>query len=357
MDESLRAQIETYLSHLNGLIRRGCQVRDTLATDPSNKSAMAATRVWQEECGVTVNQLSGGSKAHWLARSFSDAFLMRSAAGSAVEGAPPVEIVKRLLGVLEQAVGSLSRMDDGPVISASSEAPPRRFDFVHNPELRPIVEQAYADSRRALDQGDYDLALLTSCGILEAIVTDALEHKGLRALAASDVPAGKIADWQFEARLAVAERAGLIRGGCARLPAVARAYREPADAERRERAEGDSFRARCEADWTGASRRDARPESRPVESRQTGNGVAFGTISRSCDESRAVNNLRRNSAKVTDFKDLCRRGVTNSLGSEAGQVHQSSKSWRNTGCDGSRLPLMTAMSRSWYALSASDSKA
>jgi hypothetical protein len=232
MDESLRARIETYLSHLDGLIRRGCQIRDTLANDPSDILAMAATRVWQEECGVTVNQLSGGSKAHWLARSFSEAFLVRSADGGAVEGAPPVEIVTRLLDVLEQAVASLSRMDEGPVISASSQAlAPRRFDFVHNPELRPVLEQAYTDGRRALDKGDYDLALLTSCGILEAIVTDALEHKGLSALAASGAPAGKIADWSFDTRLAVAERAGLISGGCARLPAVARIYRDPANAD------------------------------------------------------------------------------------------------------------------------------
>jgi hypothetical protein len=89
-----------------------------------------------------------------------------------------------------------------------------------------VVEQAYIDSRRALEQGEYDLALQTSCGILESIVTDALEHKGLSALIASGSPTGKIADWSFETRLTVAERAGLIRGGCARLPAVARAYRE-----------------------------------------------------------------------------------------------------------------------------------
>src|SRR6266853_6218901 len=238
MDESLRAQIETYLSHLDGLIRRGRQLRDTLATGagstwsppengPSSKSAIAATRVWQEDCGVTVNQLSGGSKAHWLARSFSEAFLMRSAAGRAVEGAAAEEIVKRLLDVLEQAFNSLTRTDDGPIISASSEAPaPHRFDFVHNLDLRPVVEQAYTESRRALEQEHYDLALLTSCGILEAIVTDALEHNGLSALDISDTPAGKIADWSFETRLAVAERAGLIRSGCARLPAVARTYRD-----------------------------------------------------------------------------------------------------------------------------------
>jgi hypothetical protein len=226
MDESLQAQIETYLSHLDGLIRRGRQVRDALATDPSKESAIAATRVWHEDCGVTINQLSGGSKSHWLARSFSEAFLMRSAAGHAVEGAAPEEIVQRLLDVLEQAVASLSRRDDGPIISASSGAPPRRFEFVHNSELRPIVEQAYTDSRRALEQGDYDLAMRTSCGILEAIVTDALEHKGQSALAASGAPAGKIADWSFETRLAAAETTGLIRGGCARLPAVARTYRD-----------------------------------------------------------------------------------------------------------------------------------
>jgi hypothetical protein len=227
MDESLRTQIETYLTHLDGLIRRGRQLRDTLEKDPTGKSAIAATRVWHEDCGVTINQLSGGSKAHWLARSFSDAFLMRSAAGSAVERVAPAEIVNRLVDVLEQAAASLTRTGDGPIISGSSEAPPpHRFDFVHNLELRPVVEQAYTDSRRAIEQDQYELALLTSCGILEAIVTDALEHKGLGALPISDTPAGKIADWPFDTRLAVAQKAGLIRGGCARLPAVARTYRD-----------------------------------------------------------------------------------------------------------------------------------
>jgi hypothetical protein len=245
IDESLRKEIETYLSHLHGLSARGRELRDALATDPSNGSTIAATRAWQEDCGVTINQLSGGSKAHWLARSFSEAFLMRSAAGRAVEGASPAEIVTRLIDVLEQAVATLSGMSDGTSVSGASPAslsasqdapPPRRFDFVHNPELRPIVEQAYIDSRRAFEQGHYDLALRTTCGILETVVTDALEHKGVGALAAAgasagEIAEGKIADWSFETRLAVAERAGLIRGGCARLPAVARTYRDHSDAD------------------------------------------------------------------------------------------------------------------------------
>jgi hypothetical protein len=237
MDESVRTQIETYQTHLLGLMRRGRELRDTLNTDPASSNAITATRKWQEDCGVTINQLSGGSKAHWLARSFSGAFLKRSEGGVAVEGAAPSEIVQRLIDVLEKAVATLSQVDSGTSSYASAEGPaPHRFDFVHNPDLRPIVEQAYIDSKRQFEEKNYEQALLTSCGILEAIVTDALEHKGLAAIAASGLPVGtieggKIGDWTFNTRLAVAEKTGLIRGGCARLPAVARTYRDRADGD------------------------------------------------------------------------------------------------------------------------------
>jgi hypothetical protein len=203
-----------------------------LAADSSSSAALAATRIWQKDCVAAVNQLSGGSKAHWLSRAYSQAFLMRSTADRVVEEATIGEIVDRLVDVLVQGVASLTQMGQGGPTSASSGAPsPRRFEFVHNPELRPVVEQAYSDSRRALEQGRYGPALLTSCGILEAIVTDALEHRALGALAALDMPAGTMAGWSFEARLAAAERAGLIRGGCARLPTVARKYRDLTNAD------------------------------------------------------------------------------------------------------------------------------
>ena len=232
MDQSLRTQIDTYLPHLDRLIQRGHQLSSTLTTDSSDRSAIAATRAWQQDCGVTVNQLSGGSKAHWLARSFSEAFLMRSATGGVIEAADPREIINRLVAVLEQAVMSLSRLDEGGAVSESAQAPPpRRFQFVHNPELRPVVEQAYSDSRLAFEQGHYGESLLTSCGVLEAIVTDALEHSGIAALASAGAPTGNIVDWSFEERLGVAERAGLIHSGCARLPPVARGYRDLTDAD------------------------------------------------------------------------------------------------------------------------------
>jgi hypothetical protein len=242
MDQALQGQIEAYRSRLRTLIQRGCDLRDALTADPSNESWLAVLRNWQQDCGVTVNELSGGSKAHWLARSFSEAFLLRSPVGGAVEGVAPTEIVKRLIAVLEQAVASLSRKEDVAVLSGSTEAPPPRlFQFVHNSELRPVLEQAYLQSRRAFEQQDYDHALSISCGILEAIVTDALEHKGLSALAAAGVPPGTIADWSFQTRLIVAERAGLIRGGWARLPEVAWTYRDNGDdAQRRAVSERDA---------------------------------------------------------------------------------------------------------------------
>jgi hypothetical protein len=230
MDQSLQSQIQTYLSHLDGLIRRGQELRDALTASPSDGATVAGMRRWQEDCGVTINQLSGGSKAHWLARAFSQAFLLRSLDGRAVEGAAPAELAQQLLAVLGQAVASLTGTDERAIAASSSNAPlPRRFEFVQNADLRPLLEQAYSASRAALDEGDYPLALMTACGILEAIVTDALEHMGSKGLIAYEAPAGRLAEWSFDTRLAVAEKAGLIRGGCARLPQVARRYRMNAE--------------------------------------------------------------------------------------------------------------------------------
>ena len=230
MDESLRAQIDSNLAHLDALIRRGRQLRDTLATSPTETSVLVSNRAWQQDIGVAINQLSGGSKAHWLARAFSEAFLLRTSSGQAIEGAAPAEIVERLMDVLDQAVISLSRMDVEQTSPVAAPLP-RRFNFVHNGELRPVLEQAYSDSRDALEQGNYGAALINSCGILESIVTDALENKGLDSLVAVEIPKGKIANWSFDDRLAVAEKAQLIRGGCARLPEISRRYREIADGE------------------------------------------------------------------------------------------------------------------------------
>ena len=248
MDENLRHQRDTSLGQLEALIRRGRELKNARAVD--------ATRAWQQECAAAINQLSGGSKAHWLARAYSGAFLVRSAHGGVVVEAEATEIADRILDVLAQGAASLSRMDDVEAASSGAAPRPRQFEFVHNAELRPVLERAFADSRGAFERGEFGLALILSCGVIDAVLTDALDQRaagrgqqaglddrggGLddRRGGPSGPPAvdSRIADWSFEMRIAAAERAGFIRGGCARLPPVARKYRDLTDADGELRAE------------------------------------------------------------------------------------------------------------------------
>jgi hypothetical protein len=202
------------LALLDRLVRRG----RALTGGPD-------VRIWQADCAAAITELSGGNKAHWLSRAYSGALLVRSADGAAVVEADPGEIVRRVLDVLEQGRQSLISMDTAEPYSPEAQEP-HRFDFVHDPELRPVLERAFVESRSALENGDCEAALKTTCGILEAIITDALDARlKPRAPAEEDGRRG-LSRATFDERIAAAEAAGLIRGGCARLPAAARAYRD-----------------------------------------------------------------------------------------------------------------------------------
>ena len=220
------ALLDRLIRRGRALHERGTQNASLRSADPDTASTSeggwdADTRVWQRDCAEAVNELSGGSKAHWLSRAYSGALLVRSSGGDAVVEAAPPQIVERILGVLERARASIA----GANTAAPLEAPqPHRFDFVHDEALRPVLEQAFADSARTLDGGDYDTSLKTSCGILEALLTDALDHadqdgaRGFSRVAAADA--------SFADRIKTAEQLGLIRGGCARLTPAARGYRD-----------------------------------------------------------------------------------------------------------------------------------
>jgi hypothetical protein len=223
MDENLRHQRDTALREIETLIERGCQIRAIGSVD--------ATRAWQRDCAAAINQLSGGSKAHWLSRAYSEAFLVRSADGGVVVEAEAGDIIDRILDVLSQGAASLSRMDD--VAAASTGAPPRprRFEFVRNAELRPVLERAFDDSRDAFERGEFALALVLSCSVIESLLTDALAAAATTTDDRRGGPrrGGPLGPPSFDHRIAQAENAGIIRGGCARLPPVARAYHDLTD--------------------------------------------------------------------------------------------------------------------------------
>jgi len=208
--------VDTFRHRLEHLMRQGRALRAQVGGGGVVDSvSLANVRAWQQQCGVAVNELSGGSKAHWLARAFSDAFLVRPAPGEVVAEAPVAEIVSRVLDVLHQAGEALAQTRDGMLMQGPAAAAPHRFDFVHNAALRPVLERAYEDGRTAFDEGRFGPSLVVTCGVLEAIITDALELAGSR-----------VHDWTFDARIRAAEESGLIRSECARLPPIARRYRE-----------------------------------------------------------------------------------------------------------------------------------
>jgi len=238
------AVINSYRLQLDDAIGRGRRTISALRRAPDDRDALAGARLWQRDCESIVTALSGGSKSHWLSRAYSDALLVREH-GQALERADVGDIVSRIVAVLEQAGRSLDQARNPEW--AAAETPSRhRFDFVHDRDLRPVLEAAYVESRAALERRDFGHALATTCGILEAIITDALAHVQSGGAAA-------IAGLSFADRIAAAERAGLIKGACARLPAVARRYRDGADDAD---VVGPPHRA---SDWTGeVIERDAR---------------------------------------------------------------------------------------------------
>jgi hypothetical protein len=285
-DRALGEQRDASLALLHRLIRRGLELRGHRLTPQSSQSQAVSSdsangalyvvdsevRIWQNDCAAAINDLSGGSKAHWLSRAFSSALLVRGTDGSALVEANLRDIVSRILEVLQQAAGSLATLDSDSIGAAGSQPRPRKFEFVHDATLRPVLEQAFAASHRALEVGNFEQAMKTTCGILEAIITDALERDARllssrvrpsgaprrsspegranggkprgeaprshdehaardggaeRSTAANERDTRPILEWTFDQRIAAAEQRGLVGLGCARLTPAARAYRDP----------------------------------------------------------------------------------------------------------------------------------
>src|SRR3954470_9226937 len=118
MADSPRDARDTAIRHIESLIQHGEALQQQLAADATALSDLDQVRAWQQQCTAAVTHLSGGSKAHWLSRAFSDALLVRSIDGAAVVEAPAEDIVRRVVGVLARARTSLLQVDGDPSITA-----------------------------------------------------------------------------------------------------------------------------------------------------------------------------------------------------------------------------------------------
>jgi hypothetical protein len=227
-DTDARRLADAFRHRLGHLRFEGQRILSALSAPTAGSTSpieSAKLAIWQRECASTVSQLSGGSKAHWLARRFSDALLVPDAESGS---AGVATITRRIIAVLDSAETSLA----GGTAATAHESDPAalkpRFTFIKDETLRPQLERAYVDARSAFTRGEIALALVTYCSILETVITDALERRGVEGLEALP-PAtslGSIADWSFSDRIEAAERARLISRGCARLPEIARRYRD-----------------------------------------------------------------------------------------------------------------------------------
>lgn len=213
------AHVQGYRDSLEGLMREGRRLQSA-----GSARIEGEVRVWQRDCAGLIGQLSGGSKAHWLSRAYSEAFLVSPAPASADQGAVATdvsvgEILARIVSVLELAAGSLARLSGPAVPTANTTESSSRFAFLADLGLRAGVVEADAEAEAALGRGDFGLALVTTCSVLESVITDALERVGDPS---DPVP---LHDRSFDQRIAAAERLGVTSAGCRRLPEVARGYR------------------------------------------------------------------------------------------------------------------------------------
>lgn len=244
MAEAQGQHVRPYLEHVGRLLDEGralLEAFDSVSADPTAAPEARLLRTfhtWQMGCGQLVGQLSGGSKAHWLSRAYNQALLVTpdppaTAPRPVGRPAPPSEVaprqlVERLLEVLQKARLSLQQLAESHVSSAAMQAvgaQRRHFDFVNDRALQRNLEEAYEERQRALLQGQFALALVLACSVLEAIVTDALRHRASLSQAAVTA----LPRWSLERRLTAAEDARLISHGWSRLPPAALAYQSLLD--------------------------------------------------------------------------------------------------------------------------------
>ena len=126
--------------------------------------------------------------------------------------------IATILGRLQVAIQD----DDAPPVTQH-----RTFAFVHDPELRQILERDYAEIQRAFIAQCWKAVIILAGSAIEALLVDLLSANSNLALSAASAPKGKahITQWDFAHLIDVAVEIKLVSAGVDKLSHSVRGYR------------------------------------------------------------------------------------------------------------------------------------
>lgn len=100
------------------------------------------------------------------------------------------------------------------------------FPFVHDPEIRKIIERDYIEMQKALGAECWKSVIILSGGSIEAILTDSLSSNEEAAKNAHSAPKeSDLSKWHLKKLIEVAVELNLISEGVSRLSHSVREYR------------------------------------------------------------------------------------------------------------------------------------
>ncbi len=125
---------------------------------------------------------------------------------------------------LSRVLGRLKSAIDEPPDTPITET--RDFSFLHNCELRNIIERDFSEIQRASSSGCWKSVIILCGGSIEAVLADLLMDNPVQAMASTKAPNKKdITRWGFSDLIAVCVDLKLVTKGVEKLSHPIREYR------------------------------------------------------------------------------------------------------------------------------------
>lgn len=129
-----------------------------------------------------------------------------------------------IISYLSTVLGRLKIVIDEPRVTPITEE--RDFSFVHNSELRDIIERDFSEIQRAFISQCWKSVIILCGGAMEAVLADLLMNNSVEAMASAKAPDKKdITRWGLSDLIAVCVDLKLVTQGVEKLSHPLREYR------------------------------------------------------------------------------------------------------------------------------------